>query len=217
MGGAIHRGTRFLRMYNIDNRVDRVLTKEKPAPAPRHPTEQQISQSSNAENNIVSEVVHQKNEQLLEHLHDVKVYSSGDNPVIRRVNDTSSHSSIPPLLNRVEEPVDENSADSAFGYVEPQRIHPGRVSLRQFLAYLQNHRDSPQEYSIERFTEMYTIKPEVAQQLFKYHSLLALQEVARQQSRSPARPPHIAAAEVFSIEAEARRKPGPETGISSKF
>ena len=49
MGGAIHRGTRFLRMYNIDNRVDRVLAKEKPAPAPRHPTEQQISQSFNAE------------------------------------------------------------------------------------------------------------------------------------------------------------------------
>jgi hypothetical protein len=64
---------------------------------------------------------------------------------------------------------------------------------------------------------MYTIKPEIAQRLFKNHSLLALQEITRQQSQSPARPPHIAAAEVFSIETEARRKPGPETGISSKY
>jgi len=64
---------------------------------------------------------------------------------------------------------------------------------------------------------MYTIKPEIAKTIFKYHSLLALQEVARQQSKSPARPPHIAAAEVFSIEAKAARKPGPETGLTSKY
>jgi hypothetical protein len=43
MGGAIRRGTRFLRMYNIDNRVDKVLSKEKPTPAPRY---QQQSESS---------------------------------------------------------------------------------------------------------------------------------------------------------------------------
>ncbi|UJR14916.1 hypothetical protein I4U23_001899 [Adineta vaga] len=201
MGGAIHRGTRFLRMYNIDNRVDRVLAKEKPTPAPRYPTEQQISQSANVEN----------------HLHDVKVYSTGDNPVIRRVTDKSSHPSKQPLLNRVEEPIDENSADTAFGYVEPKRIPPGRISLRQFLAYLQQYRDAPEEYSIERFADMYTIKPEVAQQIFKYHSLLSLQEISRQQSKSPARPPHIAAAEVFSIEADARRRPGPDTGITTKY
>jgi hypothetical protein len=64
---------------------------------------------------------------------------------------------------------------------------------------------------------MYTIKPETAQKLFKYHSLLALQEISRQQSKSPARPPHIAAGEVFDIEAKAARKPGPESGLTSKY
>lgn len=167
--------------------------------------------------NIAPKVIHKKNEQLLDYLHDVKVYSSGDNPTIRRVGDVSHHPKTPPVLNRLEEPLDENSTDGAFGYVEPQRIPPGRVSLRQFLAYLQQHRDSPKEYSIDRFVDMYTIKPEAAQKLFKYHSLLALQEVTRQQSKAPARPPHIAAAEVYSIEAEAGRKPGPETGITSKY
>jgi hypothetical protein len=64
---------------------------------------------------------------------------------------------------------------------------------------------------------MYAIKQETAQRLFKYHSLLALQEVSRQQSKAPPRPPHIAAAEVFSIEAKAARKPGSETGFTSKY
>jgi hypothetical protein len=64
---------------------------------------------------------------------------------------------------------------------------------------------------------MYTIKPETAQRLFKYHSLLALQEITRQQSKAPARPPHIAAAEVIGIETEAARRPGAETGITSKY
>jgi hypothetical protein len=64
---------------------------------------------------------------------------------------------------------------------------------------------------------MYAIKPETAQRLFKYHSLLALQEITRQQSKAPARPPHIAAAEVIGIEAEAARRPGAETGITSKY
>jgi hypothetical protein len=167
--------------------------------------------------NIAPESIHNKNEQLLEHLHDVKVYSTGDNPVIHRMGDVSHHPKIPPLLNRLEEPLDDNTPDGAFGYVEPQRIPPGRVSLRQFLAYLQQHRDSPEEYSVDRFADMYTIKPETAQKLFKYHSLLALQEIARQQSRSPPRQPHVAAAEVFRVEAEAARRPGPETGITSKY
>jgi hypothetical protein len=64
---------------------------------------------------------------------------------------------------------------------------------------------------------MYAIKPEIAQRIFKYHSLLALQEISRRQSKAPARPPHIAAAEVFGIEAKVARKPGPETGITSKY
>jgi len=147
----------------------------------------------------------------------VKVYSTGDNPVIRRVDDINSRPKGPPLLNRLEEPLDEDSVDGAFGYVEPKRIPPGRVSLRQFLAYLQQHRDSPEEYSIDRFVDMYAIKPEIAQRLFKYHSLLALQEITRQQSKAPARPPHIAAAEVIGIETEAARRPGAETGIASKY
>ncbi|CAF2731860.1 unnamed protein product [Rotaria sp. Silwood2] len=214
MGGAVSRATRFLRMYNIDNRVDRVLSKEKPTAAPRYPAD---LQSTNAEKNIAPETIHQKDQQLLKYLRDVKVYSTGDNPVIHRLDDTSSHPTIPPLLNHLEEPLDEQSADGAFGYVEPQRIPPGRVSLRQFLTYLQKYRDSPEEYSIDRFVDMYTIKPDIAQKLFKYHSLLALQEFSRRQSTAPARPPHIAAIELMGIEAEATRKPGPETGITSKF
>lgn len=120
-------------------------------------------------------------------------------------------------MNRLAEPLDENSPDGAFGYVEPQRILPGRVSLRQFLAYLQQHRDSPQEYSIDRFAEIYTIKPEVAQKLFKYHTLLSLQEITRQPSRAPDRTPHAAAIEAFKIESEARQKPGSDNGLTSKY
>lgn len=153
----------------------------------------------------------------MKYLKDVKVYSTGSNPVIHRVNDTSSHPTIPPLLNRLEEPLDESGADGAFGYVEPQRIPPGRVSLRQFLTYLQKHRESPTEYSIDRFSEMYTIKPEIAQKVFKYHSLLSLQEFTRQQSTSTPRTPHVAGIEMLGIDAEAAKRPGPETGITSKF
>lgn len=49
MGGAVSRATRFLRMYNIDNRVERVLSKEKPTPAPHHPTELQHMKKNIAE------------------------------------------------------------------------------------------------------------------------------------------------------------------------
>lgn len=204
-------------MYNIDNRVERVLSKEKPTPAPKFPVDQQQFQSADAESNVASPSIHKKNDQLLEYLHDVKVYSKGDNPIIRRVDDASHHPTSPPLLNRLEESLDDESPDGAFGYVEPQRIPPGRISLRQFLAYLQQHRDNPQEYTIDRFVDMYAIKRETAEKVFKNHTLLALQEFKRQQSQAPARPPHVAAGEVFTIEAEVRRKPGNETGFTSKY
>lgn len=49
MGGAVSRATRVFRMYNIDNRVERVLSKEKPTPAPKFPVDQQQFQSADAE------------------------------------------------------------------------------------------------------------------------------------------------------------------------
>jgi hypothetical protein len=49
MGGAVSRATRVFRMYNIDNRVEKVLSKEKPTSAPRYPTDQQHLQSTDVE------------------------------------------------------------------------------------------------------------------------------------------------------------------------
>ena len=49
MGGAVSRATRFLRTYNIDNRVDRILSKDKPTPAPRYSAEQQHFQPNDIE------------------------------------------------------------------------------------------------------------------------------------------------------------------------
>ena len=233
MGAAVHRATRVFRMYNIDNRVEKVLSKDKPTPAPRYTVDQQQTSADQSESNdlqsslrwrqsslldnMAPEAIHKKDEQLLDHLQDLKVYSTGDNPVIRRTVDAKERGGKLPALNRLEEPMDENSDDGAFGYVEPQRVPPGRVSLRQFLAYLQQHRDSPEEYSVHRFSDMYTIKPEVAERLFKYHTLLALQEVARTQSKATAKSPHAAAVEVAEIEVAAMRKPGRESGLISKY
>lgn len=52
MGGAMHRATRVFRMYNIENRVDKVLAKEKPKPAPKFPIDQQRTQSNDAESTM---------------------------------------------------------------------------------------------------------------------------------------------------------------------
>ena len=212
MGGALHRATRVFRMYNIDNRVEKVLSKEKPTVAPRLVPQSKADEPSESLN-VAPEEIHQKNSQLLTHLHDVKIYSTGDNPVIRRVQESKEVSGKFPALDRLAEPLDESSVDGAFGYVEPQRIPPGRVSLRQFFAYLQQHRDKPGEYSVERFAEMYTIKAEVAERLFKYHSLLSLQEIKRVEGRKPDESsPHL-----LTIDVDAARQSVGQTGITSKF
>jgi hypothetical protein len=51
MGAAVTRATRVLRMYNIDNRVNKVLSKEKPTPAPRYTADQQQVQSTEIDSN----------------------------------------------------------------------------------------------------------------------------------------------------------------------
>lgn len=215
MGGALHRATRVFRMYNIDNRVEKVLSKEKPTPAPRI-----VPQTKNAEAddslNIAPEQVHQRNDQLLTYLKDVKVYSTGANPVIRPLDEPKEKPGKLPALDRLAQPLDDNSPDGAFGYVEPQRIPPGRVSLRQFLAYLQQRREKPDEFTVARFSEMYTIKAELAEKIFKYHSLLSLQEVKRVQSKTSETPPQLIA-EIVNNEKKSTRRPGPETGFISKY
>jgi hypothetical protein len=51
MGAAIHRATRVFRMYNIDNRVEKVLSRDKPTPAPKHAVERQSIQINTTEGN----------------------------------------------------------------------------------------------------------------------------------------------------------------------
>ena len=214
MGGALHRATRVFRMYNIDNRLEKVLSKEKPTAAPRLVPQAKSKADEPIDSlNVAPEEIHQRNSQLLSHLHDVKVYSTGDNPVIRRVQEGREMAGKLPALDRLAEPLDESSVDGAFGYVEPQRIPPGRVSLRQFFAYLQQHRDKPEEYSVARFAELYTIKMEVAERLFKYHTLLSLQEIKRVEGRKPEETPP----ELLTIDVDAARQSVGQTGITSKF
>jgi hypothetical protein len=174
------------------------------------------SYSINCSGNLAPEIIHKKNEQLLNYLHDVKVYSTGTNPTIRPTDATRETRGKLPVLNRLDEPINENSADGVFGYVEPQRIPPGRVSLRQFLAYLQQHRDSPEEYSIDRFSEMYTIKPDITRQLFKYHSLLSLHEVSRSQSRTSDKALPEIAVDALNIEHESTKESISGTSLTSK-
>ncbi|CAF0749955.1 unnamed protein product [Didymodactylos carnosus] len=225
MGAIVGKGRRALRMYNIENRVEKLISKdikEKPAMSPRFPTEERYLSESRLLCTslqfsvlftqlyvilaVLPEAIHEKNEQLLENLKDVKVYSSGDTTDLfqRQLNETrhahrhysDTKSQLKSVMNKEEDP---------FGYIEPLQIPTGHITIRQFLTYLQQRVDKPDEFNVEHFSNMYKLKPSLAENLLRYHYLLIRQEI----TRPPVEPKiriYDALGNIADIEDEAHKK-----------
>ena len=64
---------------------------------------------------------------------------------------------------------------------------------------------------------MYTIKPEIAERLFKYHALLALQQVSRPELEIDGQVVNSSLPSTVEIKIDLKPKIGPETGFKSTY
>ncbi|XP_059898350.1 NADH dehydrogenase [ubiquinone] 1 alpha subcomplex assembly factor 4 [Gadus macrocephalus] len=144
------RVSRMFRNFNLENRVIREISKEKPHVAPRHktPVLPPVSSSDAAGD---SEVIHGKNEPLVSLLKTVWVQSEDPLP--------AEPVPGPPALPVERRPLKFSLPGPGHGLADITDVPKGRLSLVEALRALNSHKTQPATWTAERVALEYCLAP----------------------------------------------------------
>ncbi|XP_054268594.1 NADH dehydrogenase [ubiquinone] 1 alpha subcomplex assembly factor 4-like [Macrosteles quadrilineatus] len=152
MGQAITKLTsltlRELRSFNVEKRAEKVISREKPTPAPMYPsTIKELEQLK--EDNVSTEYLHKKDERLDGYLKKVYVSSPDPAPPLERKIDPKRPL---PIIRTTD-----NEITYGYSASEEALVPEGKVTLKQALAFISSHQDDPKKYSQAAIASQYKI------------------------------------------------------------
>uniref|UniRef100_A0A1B6K9N0 NADH dehydrogenase [ubiquinone] 1 alpha subcomplex assembly factor 4 n=1 Tax=Graphocephala atropunctata TaxID=36148 RepID=A0A1B6K9N0_9HEMI len=139
---------REVKMYNIERRAEKVISKDKPTPAPKYPsTVKELDRLK--EENISMEHLHRKDEQLDDYLK--KVYVTTPDPAPKSERPVNADRPLP-LSRHTDE-------ELSFGYSESEEgsVPLGRVSLKQALQFISDNQSNPDNHSSSAIAAQYKL------------------------------------------------------------
>ncbi|XP_021198202.3 protein NDUFAF4 homolog [Helicoverpa armigera] len=163
MGAIVSKALRPIKSFNIENRAHRVISKEKPTPAPTYAHNiEDLKRTLQADPDI-DEKLNRKDEGLDKRLKDVYVTSMGrPEDDITREKQSESKSKRPlPQDRKMPEQYD-------FGFKEPERVPYGRTTLRDAINFISSHQANPEEATAEKIALEYKLKEEDVASILKY-------------------------------------------------
>ncbi|XP_033741323.1 NADH dehydrogenase [ubiquinone] 1 alpha subcomplex assembly factor 4-like [Pecten maximus] len=131
IGNTSKRASRFAKRFNLENRVNKVLEKDKPDLAPRHETTSKILEQFAADNPELYEEQKKKDLDLHERLKQIRLESTGSLPEIK--------SRRLPERDRLNEP----KISGYRGFLDQQKVPEGRLSIRDAMKILGKVQISP--------------------------------------------------------------------------
>uniref|UniRef100_A0A2D4JYL5 NADH dehydrogenase [ubiquinone] 1 alpha subcomplex assembly factor 4 n=1 Tax=Micrurus paraensis TaxID=1970185 RepID=A0A2D4JYL5_9SAUR len=140
MGGRL---TRVISKFNVETRAHQEIGKNKPRPAPRHPTAAAPDWAASFQ-----EEIKKKDEKLLTFLKDVYVDSS--DPGLQR----KKKGRYLPHKQEDYRPI----IDGQFNYLDIQTVPKGKVLIEEALTLLNNHQRSPETWTAEKIAEKYSLE-----------------------------------------------------------
>uniref|UniRef100_A0A8C8SAZ4 NADH dehydrogenase [ubiquinone] 1 alpha subcomplex assembly factor 4 n=1 Tax=Pelusios castaneus TaxID=367368 RepID=A0A8C8SAZ4_9SAUR len=141
MGGRV---SRAFRNFNVENRASREISREKPKPAPRHPTDRQSLLPKNPE---IQEEICRKDDKLLALLKEVFVDSR--DPALQ-VKDEVGSIATKQKEYRLTKP-------GHLVDLDIKNIPKGKISVTEALTLLNNHKLSPHIWTAEKIAEEYNL------------------------------------------------------------
>lgn len=162
MGALVTKALRPVRTFNIENRAHRVISKEKPTPAPRYQQALDDMRRAMDEDPKINEKLNLKDVELDKMLKEVYVTSEGkpEEDITREIQQKSSKRPKPMYRMQPEE--------YEYGFKEPDVIPYGRVTLRKALEFLAAHQCDPNQVTAEKIAEEYKLKLEDVNNMLKY-------------------------------------------------
>ncbi|XP_078035285.1 NADH dehydrogenase [ubiquinone] 1 alpha subcomplex assembly factor 4 isoform X3 [Augochlora pura] len=152
--------TRPLRSFNIENRAQRVLGKDKPIPAPQYPsTAKQKELVDKLYPNFLEEH-YKKDKQLDDRLKNIYVTSNDPMEIVKPVTSTR--------------PLPGKRADAEeydFSYYDASHTPEGKCSLNQALTFLTNHVQSPDVYTVDKIAAEYKLDKNVVESILKHFTV----------------------------------------------
>ncbi|XP_056150904.1 NADH dehydrogenase [ubiquinone] 1 alpha subcomplex assembly factor 4 [Lampris incognitus] len=141
------RVARALRSFNLENRVYREISKEKPSAAPRHKVNVPEPVSSSAEDPVS---IHQRNDPLLSFLKTVYVESTDPLP-------SEAPKQVAVQKEEERRPLKFTLPVNRYGLVEITDVPKGKLSLVEALKALNSHKREPKAWTAEKIAEEYSL------------------------------------------------------------
>uniref|UniRef100_A0A1B6E004 Protein NDUFAF4 homolog n=1 Tax=Clastoptera arizonana TaxID=38151 RepID=A0A1B6E004_9HEMI len=166
MGKVLSSLSRHVKIYNVEERAFKVISKEKPVPAPLHQKSLQEIEQLKRENPSALSEQQEKNEQLDQHLKNVYVLSHDPK---KKSPEFSKSREIAGLLPQLRKPF----IDHEYGYFEPDKksIAPGKFTLKQAIKFLSKHQEQPDVYTAEVIAKEHKIDQNLAENVIRYFSM----------------------------------------------
>ncbi|XP_060842253.1 protein NDUFAF4 homolog [Rhopalosiphum padi] len=157
MGVAGSHFTKHIRRFNVIERTERVIKKDKPIPAPLHKADAERLKYLLENDPQLKEELKNKNSTLGKNLQSVYVTSEGDLP------DVYPQSKIKLPQNRMQE------FNSPFAIEEPKNIPAGRYTLTQITECIADHYKDKQMYTSQVLADRVKIDKKLMDNILKYY------------------------------------------------
>ncbi|XP_036438451.1 NADH dehydrogenase [ubiquinone] 1 alpha subcomplex assembly factor 4 [Colossoma macropomum] len=142
---------RLLWRFNVESRAHKEISKSKPEPAPRHETFKPGP--------VVSEEIHRKDDPLLFRLK--QLYVESKDPV--------KQTAVVPELKKVERrPLKHSFPGDHLGIGEITDVPVGKISIVEALKVLNDHKRSPQTWTLEKIAQDYSLQLKDAKALVEF-------------------------------------------------
>lgn len=151
--------TKPLRTFNIDKRAERIISRDKPIPAPSFSSVKKQLQVAQEVSPDFLEKQAQKNVVLDERLKHVYVSSTD-----QMLKEQTSNKALP--VNR------SPHAPFEYGVHEPKEVPHGKCTLRQALAFITQHKTNPTECTPESIAQEYHLNKQIVENILKYFGIL---------------------------------------------
>ncbi|NWH62680.1 NDUF4 factor, partial [Geococcyx californianus] len=165
MGGRL---TRVFRSFNVESRARREISKEKPTPAPRHPTARLDQLADHPE---IQEEIYRKDDRLLTLLKDVYV-ESRDPP--GRVKDGGGER----LPCKQQEK--RLAKLGHLGDLDVKKVPKGKISTVEALTLLSNHKLHPEIWTAEKIAVEYSLELKEVSSLLEFFIPFAVKEFPKE-------------------------------------
>ncbi|XP_051908184.1 NADH dehydrogenase [ubiquinone] 1 alpha subcomplex assembly factor 4 [Hippocampus zosterae] len=175
------RVVRMLRNFNLENRIEREISKEKPRSAPRHQLTQPTSTGENDANTFsadVSGAVHQKNDPLLLNLKSVYVESKD-----KAAGPVKSRKELSADGGEKTRPIKFTLPNDSQGLANMQNIPHGKLTITEALKALGSHQSQPQTWTSQKISEEYSLNLKETNSLLEFFVPFQIQIIPPQTAK----------------------------------